>query len=114
MQKLRSRSDRRFNLLMFIVSTLIPLGYAIWYAAKNKKLPSPVHIAQEAVSTPVGVVFTLDLILCLILFLRQAHQEVKSGQAKGPFGLYAFLSCCVAVSSAWPMLLLRRQNTPEA
>lgn len=105
-----SRSERRFNLFMAVTSTLIPLVYAVWYTAKHKKPPTPIHITKEAFSTPVGTVLSLDLVLCLILFLRQAHQEVKTGQAKGPFGLYAFLSCCVAISSAWPVLLLRRKT----
>lgn len=104
------RSDRRFNLFMAITGTLIPLVYGAWYTAKHKKPPTPGHIFKEAFSTPVGVVLTLDLLLCYILFLKQAHQEVKTGKAKGPFGLYAFLSTCVAISSAWPLLLLRRNK----
>jgi RsiW-degrading membrane proteinase PrsW (M82 family) len=112
MSKLTSqtRSERRFNLFMAVTGTLIPVGYLVWYATKHKKLPTPGHIAKEAFSTPVGTLFSLDLILCSILFLKQAHQEVKTGKAQGPFWLYAFLNSSVALSSAWPMLLLRRKK----
>lgn len=103
-----ARAERRFNLAMAVIGTLLPIGYLCWYARKHKKLPTPQHIAKEAFSTPVGTLFSLDLILCSLLFLRQAHQEVKTGQAKGPFVLYAFLNSCVALSSAWPLLLFRR------
>jgi hypothetical protein len=104
-----TRSERRFFSFMTFISTLLPIGYLAWYTAKHKKLPTPKHIAKEAFSTPVGTLFSLDLILSSILFLNQARSDVKAKKVKGPFVLYLFLNSSVALSSAWA-LMLRRKN----